>query len=163
MPGFPSSFEAPDERTIERYLKFKRMADPSSGAMPNEMASARREMEKLDAQYPSLRALGAAGPAAGAPPPPPGASVFDWLKNVDQFVKNVSGALGARTLALQTAELNWRTLSDNRLRLTVTLPVSTLESVVDMHEVDRRQFATAVGEMLVNQLLAAVQEIDENG
>jgi hypothetical protein len=154
----------PDARTIERYQKLARMAAVDSGGTPNEMASARREMEKLDSQYPSLRSITAAGNAAASGAGTPNSdTVYDWLRRADQFVQNLHGAVTARTLALKSTEITARVLSDDRLRFSVTLPANVLEDLIEMHAADRALFAAAVGEMLTKHITDTIRNIDENG
>lgn len=161
-PGFPSSFETPDTPTVERYKKFKAVANPDGGASPNEMAIAHREIEKLEAKYPSIRAIASipstSSPATGFQPGH-GPSVLDLLSEVWGSVRSVARA---RLLATDSVEIASREMQDGRLRFTVTVDSRALDQVfASFSDLERHQFASGVAERLHNEILAAFYEAEE--
>jgi hypothetical protein len=171
--AFPSSFPDPTPRDIERYLKVKRVADPSSNAAPNEMAAARKEMDKLEAEFPRIKILAvlseqgvdlsapvssghrASGYASPANPFDPYAFVSNVFDTFAQGARAYQSMQLPHVLATQV-EITRRTLIEGRVRVNTTLDATTLDTIAQMDAMQRERFARAVAERVAAEVLAAV-------
>jgi hypothetical protein len=158
MPGFPSSFPEPGEAEVARYQKLLRILDPASNASPNEMLTARRAIEKLEADFPSIR-LAAAREPSRASNTSPGAAreasggwrdvLWETVREVVEAARTVATA---RMLAMQGVDVRTRVDGHGKVKLTITIDPAAVETVALLGGIEREQFVGYVSQRVTDEL-----------